>query len=178
MRIGKLLNAIGKVDQIAEGIKNKIFKKEDVEQVAALRWKACLQCPALDRVGAKCAMPGTQPCCSDCGCSLGLKLRALSSSCPQGKWPAVMSGEQEKDLKKSINPHLLNEEEQKEIDEKRKEQEKKTVKELKEKKKCKTCGSKHTEKKMKEKYGENYKEKLKQQGIHMNVKTTKPKEDE
>ena len=175
MRIGKLLNAIGKVDQIAEGIKNKLFKKEDVEQVAALRWKACLQCSALDRTGAKCAMPGTQPCCSDCGCSLGLKLRALSSSCPQGKWPSVMSGEQENDLKKSIYPHLKTEEEERE---EKKQIKEKIKKESKEKKGCTSCGSKHAEKQMKKKYGENYKEKLKEKGIHIDIKTTKPKKDE
>jgi hypothetical protein len=32
-------------------------------------------------------MPGTQPCCSDCGCSLGLKLRSPDSSCPHPEGP-------------------------------------------------------------------------------------------
>ena len=44
MKIGKLLNAVGNIGQIAEGIKNKVFKKDDVEQVAAERWKECLNC--------------------------------------------------------------------------------------------------------------------------------------
>ena len=40
--------------------------------------------------GTNCAAPGTQPCCSDCGCSLAFKLRSLSSSCPKGHWPSVV----------------------------------------------------------------------------------------
>lgn len=35
--------------------------------------------------------PGTQPCCSQCGCSLGFKLRAMETECPHPagpKWKA------------------------------------------------------------------------------------------
>ena len=85
MRINKLIGALGNVRQIAEGIKNKVFKNEDVEAVAKLRWQHCSVCPALDTKGNKCAMPKTQPCCADCGCSLGFKLRSLSTECPQKK---------------------------------------------------------------------------------------------
>tara|TARA_B100000519_G_scaffold131469_1_gene113493 strand:- start:272 stop:733 length:462 start_codon:yes stop_codon:yes gene_type:complete len=106
MRVGKLLGALGNLKQIAEGIANNVFKKEDVEDIAAKRWEICLKCPSLDRVGVKCAMPGTQPCCAACGCSMGLKLRALSSNCPNGHWDSVLTVEQEDDLKKSIYPHL------------------------------------------------------------------------
>lgn len=45
----------------------------------------------LDTVGAKCMVPGSQPCCGECGCSLSLKLRSLESSCPYPgapKWDA------------------------------------------------------------------------------------------
>lgn len=51
--------------------------------------KICNLCPLIDHTGAKCAIPGTQPCCSDCGCSLGFKLRAMDARCthPEGpKW--------------------------------------------------------------------------------------------
>jgi hypothetical protein len=102
MRINKLLGALGNAKQIAEGIKNKIFKNEDVEAVAKIRWQHCTLCPALDSKGAKCAMNGTQPCCADCGCSLGFKLRALSSSCPRGKWKPIMDKKNEDELKKQI----------------------------------------------------------------------------
>jgi hypothetical protein len=102
MRINKIIGAFGNIKQIAEGVKNKIFKKADVEQIADIRWLECSICPALDVVGKTCAVPNTQPCCSDCGCSLGLKLRALSSSCPKGKWPAIVDAKSEQLIKKQI----------------------------------------------------------------------------
>jgi len=91
--------------EILEGIKNNVFKKEHVEEEAKLRWDICVKCNSLDSVGDKCAVPGTKPCCGECGCSLGLKLRSLSSECPIGKWDAVMS-EKEED---ALNEKLENE---------------------------------------------------------------------
>lgn len=95
MDLRKFLGAFKNTSQIAEGIKNSIFKKEHVEAEAALRWAICKQCEFLDTVGKNCAAPGTQPCCSDCGCSLAFKTRSLSSECPKGKWQALMTEEQE-----------------------------------------------------------------------------------
>jgi hypothetical protein len=43
-------------------------------------------------------MKGTQPCCGDCGCSLTFKTRSLSSDCPQGKWDALITEEEEDKL--------------------------------------------------------------------------------
>ena len=60
MRISKLLGALGNLDQIAEGIKNKIFKRDDVEAVAKVRWLECKVCPLLDTKGDHCAVNGTQ----------------------------------------------------------------------------------------------------------------------
>lgn len=51
----------------------------------------CIECPKIDFSGDKCEVPLTQPCCAECGCSLSIKLRALSTSCPLNKWQAVMS---------------------------------------------------------------------------------------
>ena len=102
MRINKLLGALGNLDQIAEGIKNRIFKRDDVEAIAKMRWMECKICPLLDREGSSCAVNGTQPCCSDCGCSIGLKIRAMSSDCPKGRWKAIMPEEMENELKKQI----------------------------------------------------------------------------
>ena len=84
--------------QILEGIKNKVFKKEHVESEAKLRWQICIKCGSLDVSGDKCMVPGTQPCCGECGCSLGFKLRSLSSACPLDKWGAVMSEDEEDKL--------------------------------------------------------------------------------
>ena len=102
MRINKLLGALGNLDKIAEGIKNKIFKKEDVEAVAKLRWMECKVCPLLDRTGSSCAVPRTKPCCSDCGCSISLKIRSMSSDCPKGRWDSIMTPEMEHQLKQQV----------------------------------------------------------------------------
>jgi hypothetical protein len=54
--------------------------------------KICNLCPKIDKIGFNCGVPGTQPCCSECGCSLSLKLRSLESSCPDpngSKWGAA-----------------------------------------------------------------------------------------
>ena len=68
--------------KILEGIKNKVFKKEH-------------ECEYLDTEGNNCAMPGTHPCCADCGCSLSIKLRSLASECPKKKWPAYLTEDEE-----------------------------------------------------------------------------------
>ena len=88
---------------IAEGIKNKIFKKEDIEEVFNERMDICNVCPALNTDGSLCAVKGSQPCCGSCGCSLGFKLRALSAECPQGKWGPVLSQDEEDKVRASIN---------------------------------------------------------------------------
>lgn len=77
--------------KILEGIKNNVFKKEHVEEIAESRFAICNICSHLDTKGDKCAVPGTQPCCGDCGCKLDWKTRSLSSECPKGFWKAVLS---------------------------------------------------------------------------------------
>ena len=101
-RINKLINAFGNLPAIAECIKNKIFTKDDVDDIAWKRWEICVQCHNFDKIGSHCAVPGTQPCCADCGCILNLKVRSLSSECPIGKWSKFMTEDQEKNLKNSL----------------------------------------------------------------------------
>lgn len=62
----------------------------------------CQGCPNKDDSGQYCYMPGTQPCCNVCGCSLELLLRSLSSECEAGKWKAILTEEQEDELNKQI----------------------------------------------------------------------------
>jgi len=81
-----------------EGIKNSIIKNEYVEFISNERMVVCNECPSLDKEGNHCVVPGTNPCCEVCGCSLGYKTRALSSSCPENKWTAVISVEDEEKL--------------------------------------------------------------------------------
>ena len=103
MRLNKLIKAWGNRNAIFEGIKNRVFVKEDVEQIASIRWDICSKCELFDTKGDSCAMPGTAPCCSDCGCILQLKVRSLSSSSPKGKWAAFMDEVAEEKLNKSLN---------------------------------------------------------------------------
>lgn len=93
--MNRYLNALKSGKQILEGFKNRIFKQEHIEAEAGLRMDICNTCNHLDLKGGECLVPGTQPCCASCGCSLSLKTRSLSSECPLGKWPALMTEEEE-----------------------------------------------------------------------------------
>ena len=70
--------------KILEGLKNKIFKNEDKEIVAAARLDICKTnvCGFYDPEGRseKAVLPGTA-CCGACGCSLALKTRCMSCIC-------------------------------------------------------------------------------------------------
>lgn len=87
--------------QILEGIKNNLFKTEHVEQIASYRMNICRFCALYTESDKGCVVAATNPCCNQelggCGCSLQLKTRSLSSSCPKGHWPAELS-EQEEDF--------------------------------------------------------------------------------
>jgi anaerobic ribonucleoside-triphosphate reductase len=82
---------------ILEGITNTILKNEFVEEIAKERIEICNSC---EFKGDKCLVSGTGPCCNDCGCSLSLKTRALSDSCPKDKWKALLTEEEEDKLNK------------------------------------------------------------------------------
>lgn len=40
--------------------------------------------------------------CTKCGCTLSAKAACLSCSCPLNKWVAIMTGEQEDEMDKTI----------------------------------------------------------------------------
>lgn len=86
--------------QILEGIKNRLVRDEFVEDVSRVRMEVCDSCDAKDTKGKECVVPGTQPCCMLCGCSLSFKTRSLSSECPAKKWYAVITEEEEDELDK------------------------------------------------------------------------------
>jgi len=96
-RFNQLIGAFGNMPAIYEGIKNRIFKSEDVEQIAAIRWSICQECPKLDTQGKTCTIPGTGPCCSLCGCSMKTKTRSLISACPDKKWARFLDTKEEID---------------------------------------------------------------------------------
>tara|TARA_R110002020_G_scaffold23658_5_gene78629 strand:- start:13701 stop:14012 length:312 start_codon:yes stop_codon:yes gene_type:complete len=85
---------------IFEGLKNAVIYDEFVEGVAEGRNKICNQCK---HKGDKCMVPKTGPCCNLCGCSLKLKTRSLSTSCPDKKWKALLTEEQEDELDEKFN---------------------------------------------------------------------------
>jgi hypothetical protein len=87
---------------IMEGIKNNMFKTAHVENIAFFRNEICKNCEFLDTKGDKCAVPATQPCCSECGCSLAFKTRSLASECPKGFWKAELTEAEEQALLKQI----------------------------------------------------------------------------
>ena len=98
MNINKLLNGVKNISQVYEGVKNKLFKRDYVEQIADHRWQICKDCEYLDTEGKTCAAPGSEPCCEDCGCALMFKTRALSAACPKGKWKELMTEKEEEML--------------------------------------------------------------------------------
>jgi hypothetical protein len=104
----KYIDIFKNADKIAEGIKNKIFKKEHIEAVAIDRYEICKKCTSHDLKGSSCLAPGTQPCCSDCGCSLGFKIRSLYSKCPKDFWSALTSEQEEELIKKQIETNDKN----------------------------------------------------------------------
>lgn len=96
--------------QIAEGIKNSLFKTQHVEEIANMRLDICEKCKLYTMLDEGCIIPGTGPCCDleqgGCGCSLSLKTRSLSSSCPHPKgpkWEAVLTEEEEDELNEKLD---------------------------------------------------------------------------
>lgn len=101
----KLIRIWKKKGKILEGIKNSIFKKEDIEVIAQERMIACNNCPYIGRRDEDCEF-GFGPCCTICGCVLGYKLRVMSESCPHPDgplWSAELSEEESEELNKKIS---------------------------------------------------------------------------
>jgi hypothetical protein len=86
--------------QILEGVVNKIFKQDDIEEISKERMAACATnlCGYYDADGSsEQAVVKGKPACSGCGCSLELKTRCLSCHCylkdvnQHPLWEAVVS---------------------------------------------------------------------------------------
>jgi len=89
-----------------EGLLNSVIKKKDVEAIAKARMAICEECPEIDREGSKCFAPGTQPCCSKCGCKLAWKTRSLSSGCgneENPRWNAIVTEHEEAEIFNKLN---------------------------------------------------------------------------
>jgi nucleoid DNA-binding protein len=91
---------------IMEGIWNSVFVKQTVEEIAKQRTVICKGCSLNSDHqkkynNYKTLRPDFH--CTDCGCDLHLKTRALSQSCPKGKWLAQITQEQEYELNKKLD---------------------------------------------------------------------------
>lgn len=90
---------------ILEGIRNSVIKNDEIEAIAQERLRICNMCPLIDQEGSSCMVPGTQPCCSQCGCKLSFKVRSLSSECPHphgSLWDAILTDEEQDKLYEKI----------------------------------------------------------------------------
>jgi hypothetical protein len=93
-------------EQILEGLKNALITKQHIEEIAKERLEICKNCPIKGKntFGVDvCDSSKSEDGKSGCGCLLRLKTRALSSSCPLGKWLAIMDPEAENELENNID---------------------------------------------------------------------------
>lgn len=99
MKLNNIIQIWKTKGQILEGVKNNIFKKEDVEEIAKARMDICFHCDLYTESDSGCMVVATSPCCNQelggCGCSLKFKTRSLSSECPKGHWKAETSQDEE-----------------------------------------------------------------------------------
>jgi hypothetical protein len=94
-----------KKDQIFEGIRNSVFRKEDVEEIAGERLEICRsnRCGFHDPLGqSEAAVMKGEESCGSCGCKLSWKTRALSDACPEGFWEAVVTDTEAAGLKDNL----------------------------------------------------------------------------
>lgn len=98
--------------KILEGIANYVFKKDDVEVIAAERQNICRSniCGYDDPFGIseKAVVKGVDSC-GACGCVKKLKIRTLSSACglnmigKEPLWNAVLTESEEQKLKEKLS---------------------------------------------------------------------------
>jgi hypothetical protein len=70
--------------QILEGVVNKVFKKDHIEEIASERFAICESniCGMFDADGSsERAVAKGKPSCAGCGCALEFKTRCLSCHC-------------------------------------------------------------------------------------------------
>lgn len=77
---------MGKAKEIANGITNMLFKKEEIEKHAAARKEICEGC---EHISTKHETARPDVHCTVCKCNIELKIRSMITECPMGKWGAV-----------------------------------------------------------------------------------------
>lgn len=86
-----------KINHIAEGIKNSILPREEVEKIAKVRAEICAACSynsankdkAFFTPGKNYSKIRPDAHCTICACNIHAKVRSLKSKCPIDKWVAV-----------------------------------------------------------------------------------------
>lgn len=102
--MNKLLEIFQNRKLIWDGLKNNLIKSEHIEALYLDRNAICNKCPYMIEKGDKqCSIPGTDPCCPECGCSLAVKLRSPNAECPKGFWKAVMTDQEAQLLNTNLN---------------------------------------------------------------------------
>lgn len=82
-----IVKIIKDLPKIIRAFFNMVFDRHTY--IAEKRLDICNKCELIDKDGKNCVLPGTQPCCGVCGCSLKLLIRSIDSSCPHpngNKW--------------------------------------------------------------------------------------------
>lgn len=90
------------ISQIYEGWRNKLVPpaelKEQIGKVAEERIAICEGCEWHSK-NHESVRPDAH--CTHCGCTLSAKTKCLSCSCPINKWAAVLTAQQEDEVKKN-----------------------------------------------------------------------------
>jgi hypothetical protein len=99
-------------NQILEGIVNKVFKQDHIEEIAKERLALCQSnvCGMYDADGSsERAVQKGQPACAGCGCNLDYKTRCMSCHChlqdigEHPLWVAVISPAEEQLLRERLD---------------------------------------------------------------------------
>lgn len=85
------------VTGMIEGIKNKFLPKKEIEALIEDTYKKRME--ICNKCEFKKTIIGGIEICGDCGCTLSLKNRCLRCKCPQGKWGAIATEEEENTIK-------------------------------------------------------------------------------
>jgi len=90
------------LSQIFEGWKNHLapseYMKEQVFTVQQERLEICKTCPLNSVLAGPINSLRFDYHCTACGCTLSAKTACLSCNCPNSKWGAVLTPEEEKTI--------------------------------------------------------------------------------
>jgi hypothetical protein len=89
-----------KISEIYEGWRNNLFPPERlaqlIETTSGTRMDICNSCEFHSK-NHKSIRPDAH--CTNCGCTLAAKTKCLSCECPLSKWKAILTQEQEKEIR-------------------------------------------------------------------------------